>query len=162
MRQVCTVTSVEFDDASVAALFDDQVDQGLRPEQFARIWIHTHPGQSASPSSVDLTTFRNVFGRCDWAVMFILAKGGATFARLQFRAGPGGTLQLPVAIEWQRRFAGTDEQAWQTEYDLCVQQFKELDWLQPLDVQLDRRQQRWEDELAWAPEFPRSTLIEDT
>ena len=135
VRQVCTVTSVQFDDASVAELFDHQVDQGLRPEQFARIWIHTHPGQSAAPSSVDETTFRNVFGRCDWALMFVLVKGGATFARLQFRAGPGGTLRLPVGIEWRQRFAGTDEQAWQTEYDLCVQLHADTFWPVPPDDQ---------------------------
>ena len=35
--QVCTPVTVEFDDTSVADYFDDQVDSGRSPEQFARI-----------------------------------------------------------------------------------------------------------------------------
>jgi hypothetical protein len=141
-------------------LFDQQVDQGLKPEQFGRIWIHTHPGLSASPSGVDETTIKNVFGRCDWSIMYILAKGGASYARLQFRAGPGGALRLPVRIDWQRPFGGTDECSWQAEYDLCVQPF-DLHWNPSLDVSLDLRQRRWEDELAWSPAFPPSSMYED-
>jgi proteasome lid subunit RPN8/RPN11 len=161
VRQTCTVTSVEFDDASVAELFDEQVDQGLRPEQFARVWIHTHPGLSASPSSVDETTFRNVFGRCDWAVMFILAKGGSSYARLQFRAGPGGAVRLPVRIDWRPPFEGTDESAWQAEYAQCVQPFELLHWNPTHKDPLEVRRDRWEAEFAPSPEFPRSTLYED-
>ena len=32
--------------------------------------------------------------------MFILARGGATYARLKFRAGPGGAVLLPIQIDW--------------------------------------------------------------
>src|SRR5450432_1011579 len=70
---------VEFLDASVADFFDAQVDAGRRPEQFARIWIHTHPGSSPQPSVIDEATFARVFGRTDWAVMFILARGGQSY-----------------------------------------------------------------------------------
>src|SRR5947209_14095353 len=43
-------------------------------EQFARLFMHTHPGNSPQPSATDEETFARVFGRCDWAVMFILAR----------------------------------------------------------------------------------------
>jgi hypothetical protein len=95
-----------------------------------------------------VTTFRIVFGRCDWSLMFILARGGATYARLRFRAGPGGWLWLPVRIDWGQPFAGTDERAWQTEYDLCVQPFDVRHFGPTLDDTLDIRQERWEAELA--------------
>jgi hypothetical protein len=161
VRQSCTAVSVEFDDVSVAQMFDENTDARLRPEQFARIWIHTHPGLSAMPSSVDETTFRDVFGRCDWSVMFILAKGGTSYARLQFCAGPGGALRLPVRIDWRRPFAGSDEQTWQTEYDLCVRPCDPFSFdALPCDL-LGARQARWEEELAWIPQFPRSSQYED-
>lgn len=64
---------VSFDDESVADFFDDQVNAGLCPEQFGRAWIHTHPGESAQPSTVDERTFTRVFGRANWVVMAILA-----------------------------------------------------------------------------------------
>src|SRR5665213_1188585 len=90
MRQVCCPVTVQFDDAAVADFFDEQVDQGRRPEEFSRIWLHTHPCDSAQPSLTDEETFARCFGCTDWALMFILARGGETYARLRFNVGPGG------------------------------------------------------------------------
>ena len=55
--QLCSAVTVRFFDESVADHFDRQVDAGLAPERFARIWIHTHPGNGASPSGTDEETF---------------------------------------------------------------------------------------------------------
>ncbi len=66
-------------------------------ENFARIWIHTHPGNSPEPSLMDLRTFATSFGQCDWSVMMILAEDDSTFARLQFRTGPVGSIDLKTA-----------------------------------------------------------------
>src|SRR3954447_24583923 len=46
VRQLCTPVTVKFDDQSVADYFDSQVDEGRAPEEFGRIWAHTHPGDS--------------------------------------------------------------------------------------------------------------------
>ena len=89
IEQSCTNVTVRFDDLAVADYFDRQVDRGLQPSNFARLWVHTHPGQSAEPSWVDEQTFDRVFGTTDWAVMFVLAQGGQTYARLRFNTGPG-------------------------------------------------------------------------
>ena len=118
--QRSTSVSVVFDDTAVADFFEEQVDRGLRPEQFGRIWVHTHPGSSAEPSMVDEETFARAFGRADWAVMLILAEGGRTYARLRFNAGPGGDLTLPVSVDFDVPFAGSDPEAWQAEYQACV------------------------------------------
>lgn len=98
--QKTSCVTVEFDDAAVADYFDQQVDLGKVPSQFARIWIHTHPGSSPHPSNTDEATFARVFGRCDWAVMFIIARSGQMYARMQFAAGPGATVMLPVIVDW--------------------------------------------------------------
>jgi hypothetical protein len=116
VRQTCTWATVEFDDESVANFFDEQVDRGRRPEEFGRLWLHSHPGSSSEPSPTDEATFARVFGRSDWAVMFILARGGQTFARLRYNVGPGADLQLPVEIDYGRPFAGSDKDLWQNEY----------------------------------------------
>ncbi len=120
VRQFCTFATVRFDDESVADFFDQQVDAGRRPDQFARLWVHTHPGNCPQPSGTDEETFARVFGRSDWAVMFILAKGGATYARLRFSVGPGADIELNVNLDFTRPFGGCDHEAWQTEYDLNV------------------------------------------
>ena len=114
--QTCTMASVVFNDAAVADFFDRQVDLGLRPAQFGRIWVHTHPGNSARPSEVDEETFARAFGSADWAVMFILACGGKTYARLQFAAGPGGGFRIGVRVDYSQAFAASDQAGWTDEY----------------------------------------------
>ena len=120
IRQQTSVVTVAFDDDAVADFFDDQVMEGRRPEQFARIWLHTHPGDSATPSCTDEETFARVFGPSDWAVMFILARGGQTYARLRFNTGPGGQLLIPVMVDYSQPFEASDHAAWEDEYDAHI------------------------------------------
>jgi len=118
--QRTTVVSVEFDDEAVADFFDAQVDAGLAVERWFRLWLHTHPGDSAEPSATDEETFERVFGRCDWAVMAILATGGQTYARMRFKAGPGGQIEIPIDVDFSVPFVGSDPVRWEREYDECV------------------------------------------
>ena len=120
IKQRCTAVTVQFDDEAVADYFDEQVDSGRHPEHCGRCWIHTHPGDSAEPSSTDEETFARAFGTSSWSVMFILARGGETYARLKFGCGPGAELLVPVEIAWDVPFAGTDHETWDEEYDQCV------------------------------------------
>lgn len=120
VEQTCTSISVAFDDSAVAEFFDDQIDAERRPEQFGRIWIHTHPGESAQPSHVDEDAFKRVFGPCDWAVMFIIAREGETYCRLRFRAGPGGAFKIPVRVDFETNFSGSDFEAWAEEYGTTI------------------------------------------
>ena len=115
-----------FDDTAVADFFDECVDTELTPERFARIWIHTHPGDSARPSGTDERTFARVFGGCDWAVMAILARGGESYARLRFNAGPGGELEISVEVDFGCQFSAGDPGGWQAEYDRCVVDAKSI------------------------------------
>jgi proteasome lid subunit RPN8/RPN11 len=100
VRQRVTPVTVAFDDAAVADYYDACVDEGLAPARFARVWVHTHPADSPDPSLVDEMTFARVFGGCDWAVMLIASRTGRTYCRLSFNAGPGGSLILPVTVDW--------------------------------------------------------------
>jgi proteasome lid subunit RPN8/RPN11 len=120
VKQLCTAVTVKFDDHAVADFFDAQVDKGLPPERFGRIWIHTHPGNSADPSGTDEKTFSRCFGSADWAVMFILACGGRTYARLRFRAGPSGQMELPVEVDFEHPFPAADPVGWDAEYQQSV------------------------------------------
>jgi hypothetical protein len=112
---------VAFDDLAVADYFDQQIDAGRRPEQFARVWLHTHPGDCAIPSATDEETFTRAFCRCDWAVMGILSRDGATYARLRFSAGPSGEIRIPVEVDFALPFAASDPESWIAEYRRCVQ-----------------------------------------
>ena len=132
VRQLCTGASVTFDDHAVADFFDRQVDEGRVPSQFGRLWVHTHPGNFAEPSETDEQTFARVFGRTEWAVMFILARGGERYARLRFHVGPGGDVDLPVRVDYSRPFAASDHAAWKEQYAACVQNADPL-WMADRD-----------------------------
>jgi len=116
VKQKVTVVSVSFEDESEANFFEDQVEARRKPEQFARIWLHTHPGDSAEPSSTDESTFRRVFGSCDWSAMAIVAQDGSTYARLRFNAGPGGEVKIPVYVDYSRKFNAADLEVWKQQY----------------------------------------------
>jgi len=126
VKQEVTCVSVKFDDEAVADFFDAQVDLGRKPEQFARIWLHTHPGDSPGPSATDEETFERVFGSCQWAVMFVLAQDNRTYARLSFNVGPGGQVLIPTEIDYSEAFGASDRELWDTEYAANV---KTTDWL---------------------------------
>jgi hypothetical protein len=117
VKQCCSVASVRFDDSSVADFFDEQVDRGLAPERFGRIWVHTHPGNSPLPSNMDEETFARCFGGADWSLMFILACGGRTYARLRFGVGPSACLILPVEIDFGVSMPAIDRTDWEQEYE---------------------------------------------
>ena len=120
VRQSCTAVTVKFDDESVADFFDQQVDRGLSPEHFGRLWLHTHPGDSAEPSWTDEETFARCFGRTDWSVMFIIAEGGQHYARLQFNVGPAGSMEVAVEVDYSVPFAGSAPDVWSREYEANV------------------------------------------
>ncbi len=121
IRQTCTDVTVAFEDTAVAEFFDDQIDAGRHPENFGRIWIHTHPVHSAQPSQVDVETFARVFGCCDWAVMLILARNGATYGELK-RSGKSVAEKLSVGIDFKPEFAASKREDWEQEYLQCVQE----------------------------------------
>jgi len=116
VKQRVSPVSVSFVDEAVSEFFEEQVDIGRKPEQFARIWLHTHPGMSAEPSATDEDTFSRVFGSCQWAVMFILADGSKTYAKLSFNVGPGGRVLIPVKVDYSRDFGPSDKEKWAAEY----------------------------------------------
>lgn len=149
IRQECTEVSVAFDDEAVAEFFEQQAEAGLRPEQFARVWIHTHPGNCPLPSGVDEKTFARCFGQCDWAVMFILAENDDTYVRLRWRHPAAAAMEIECAVDFGQPFTGSDQSQWQAEYDARV---VDVSW-DPLPTP------RWDDADLWdAWQLPEEAL----
>jgi proteasome lid subunit RPN8/RPN11 len=175
IKQDVTMASVSFDDEAVADLFDMQVDVGRKPEQFARVWLHSHPGNSPTPSATDEETFRRVFGKCQWAVMFIIARDDTSYARLRFSVGPGGQAVIPVEIDYSQPFGPSDLEAWELEYkanikaskwDSCFGSQMNIglagdissyscpdDWLEELEAMEPQERRLIMDELATRPDL---------
>ena len=115
-RQYCTEISVRFDDESLADEFENLAEAGYSPLQFARVWLHTHPGDSATPSFVDEETFAKRFSDPDWAVMGILARSGASYARLCWNAVPQFEIELAVEVDFGGEFGGSRCDDWDNLY----------------------------------------------
>ena len=124
VKQEATVVSISLDDQAIADYFDAQVDANRKPEEFFRVWLHTHPGNSPTPSSTDEDTFARVFGRSDWAVMCVVAQEGKTYARLRFNTGPGGDVLIPVTVDYSMPFGPSDHESWEAEYKANIKAAK--------------------------------------
>ncbi len=122
VKQEVSSVTVRFLDESVSQFFDEQVDLGRKPEQFARVWLHTHPANSPEPSMTDEETFKRVFGNCQWSVMAIIAQDNSTYARLSFNTGPGGDVLVPTAVDYYQDFGPSNHGVWDNEYKMHVQQ----------------------------------------
>lgn len=154
VKQFVSPVTVRFDDESVAELFDRLVDRGLPIQRFARLWIHTHPGDSPLPSTTDEETFARTFKTCDWALMFILSLTAQTYARLSFSVGPGGNVHVPVSVHWAdwpealKRVQNSGEllEQWRREYEANVHP-------DPLCLVPPDAGPEWWDRAPWSPEL---------
>lgn len=120
-KQEVTAATVEFDDDGLADLIDEQLSAGRQMPQFMRVWIHTHPGNCPEPSPQDEETFAQVLGACDWSIMYILAKGGREYTRLQYGGSvPGGQFEIDAIVDWYAPFQAGDPDAWRDQIAACV------------------------------------------
>jgi hypothetical protein len=101
-KQRTSATATDLNPHAVADHFDRCADRGIGPQRCGRIWLQTHSGDSRLPSGAELRAFSHAFGDCDWAVMMIIARSGASHALLRFAAGPGGSMVIPVRVDWER------------------------------------------------------------
>ncbi len=120
VKQKCTSCTVELDTEDSVQFVDRMLDQGLAPWQCQNIWIHTHPGNCPEPSGTDEDNFNKNFSHPHWAIFFILAKGGQTWCEVQFNVGPTCHVVVEHSIIYGGHFQGSDEKAWQTEYEKNV------------------------------------------
>lgn len=120
IKQECTVVSFDLDPEDSVEYMETMMDKGLMPWQYANILIHTHPGDSPSPSGIDETNFNKAFAHPNWAMMFIIAEGGQCYCRLKINVGPGLIKELDVRVDWSKEFNGTDKENWGNEYESKV------------------------------------------
>ena len=92
--QECNFAFCKFEDIGVADYIADmamgiKTGKPVLPDNSCAIWVHTHPGSSASPSGTDYQTFKSsAFNGRAWAVMFIIARQGEVSSRLRYNVGP--------------------------------------------------------------------------
>jgi hypothetical protein len=135
VRQRTSIVTVAFDDEAVADLVDRMADAGVPPCRCSRVWVHTHPADSAVPSHTDEQTFARSFGGQDWSVMLILARGGAFYARLQMTNGLKAAVEIPVSVDWPSMPVWLETAAlpelvrgWRSELDQLIEPEAPIAW----------------------------------
>lgn len=120
ISQCSHVTFTSIAEDALATYYEEMADRGFEVKQFGRVWIHTHPEMSASPSSIDENTFIDRFGDADWAVMAIMSKTGDSYARLKINNFVIRTEQkLSWHVDWDAfnsaQLSNPDFSAWARE-----------------------------------------------
>lgn len=117
LPQESTGASFEFTKEGIANFYEDCIDCGLKPIQYSRVWIHTHPSGVHGPSSTDEKNFSEIFGNCDWAVMYILAKDNVDYCALQFNNMPAHRVELTGSrVDFLIPFPASNVLEWEKEY----------------------------------------------
>lgn len=116
VKQECTSATLEFDTKDSMEFVEKMTDRGLSPFQHSNIFWHSHPGNCPNPSIIDENNFNTNFSHPDWAIFFIIARGGATYCRVRHNIGPGIEVTIPTEVDYSIPFPASDKIAWEAEY----------------------------------------------
>jgi proteasome lid subunit RPN8/RPN11 len=114
--QVCSAASTKMDDDGLGEYFDDMVDQGYSARECLRIWIHTHPGFSTTPSGKDEETFATRLKDAEWGVMCIVSDEKHVYTRLFTRKPVEFEIDIPTMIDWTKPIEPIDYEELNAEY----------------------------------------------
>ena len=120
IKQKCTGVTFDLDPEDGAEHMERMMDAGLMPWMYSNILVHSHPGNSPSPSGTDETNFKKAFSHPDWAIMLIIAKDNSMYCRLKLNTGPGVEKLLKIQVDFSQDFQASDRKTWKIEYELKV------------------------------------------
>lgn len=124
VKQEATSCTLEFDKQDSIDFVEKMTDMGLSPFQCSNVFIHSHPGNCPNPSITDENNFNKNFSHPDWAIFFIIARGGSTYCRVRHNIGPGIEVTIGTAIDYSYPFPASDHKAWDEEYKEKVTESK--------------------------------------
>lgn len=134
VKQECTAVTTDMDEQALDKYLEEMEEvRGLPISSFYRIWIHTHPNMSPSPSGTDEENFSTMFKSCTWAIMVIVGKDEEVYARLQLNKVDVVSrleMELNTEVDWMSLSADLQE-SWQTE---LKENIKKKVWASPGSV----------------------------
>lgn len=119
-KQTVSVTSVDVDGDDLLDLTEAMDKLGYSADRWSRVWCHTHPGNSATPSSVDEAYFKELDQ--EWSAMVILAENDETYCRFSWcpKSGAVASAVVDIEIDYECDFPGTSRKEWLKECDKKV------------------------------------------
>jgi len=128
--QECTVAETLLDDKAAGDYLGRMAKKGIDPHRCMRVWIHTHPfaTTSPSPSGSDKETFGKKLGEGDWAIMVIFGRGMCVTAKLRSKMKiPGGMtaeIILDVRYEVSTAIEDANKGKWAKEFNKNIHEPK--------------------------------------
>lgn len=118
VKQMASSVETDIDDEAICEHLQWCVESGIGPHRGMRIFLHTHPGNSASPSQKDEEKIWKAafFKHHPWYIMFIVSRGGEVYTRMR-RRDP----EFPIVQDLEIQSA--------VDYSL-----KPEEWREPLDT----------------------------
>lgn len=99
IKAECSGATVDISSEAIEAFYLEMAEKEIYPDQL-QIWWHTHPGNSASPSGTDESTFKELGQDRTLNMMYILAKGGEEFAQISVTdLASGIMLKSAIAVK---------------------------------------------------------------
>lgn len=98
--QECNAAFTQTDPGSWEDFLTDPDVRADLPGEVTPVWLHTHPGSSATPSGYDEDIFAKEFGTERLAVFAIKARRGETYGRVQVGGSKPFGFEVDVEVFW--------------------------------------------------------------
>ena len=122
-KQEVSGATFEFDDEGVAAHLYEWRKKGKTTAECCRIMLHTHPGDSCTPSGTDESEFVRVYGEYPWSLMIIMGQSGKMYARYRQKEPVVFSAVIPVVVEFEVPGVGDElVEGWDKQYNDRVSQ----------------------------------------
>lgn len=115
--QIAEPVDVTMTEDGIQDYVDKMSDLDVPMNECFRIWIHTHPTFSTSPSAQDIKTFQELYESNPWFAMIILNRKDEWHGEIGYKSGPVPTsYEVDLDIDWDYpcdrivNFAELDEQ----------------------------------------------------
>jgi len=131
--QVCNSMGTEIDGEAILNYLEQQACLDTVP--YTRMWVHTHPGFSAIPSSVDWNTFLQCFGNAPWSVMLVLggkSDSDVVYAVINVNSTICMLLPVEVVVAYDVPCEPKDTDAWFAEYQRNVTICSSVPYFEPV------------------------------
>lgn len=131
--QECNSVFTQTDPGSWEDFVTDGDVRTLIPGEVTPVWLHTHPGSSATPSHFDEKSFKEEYGKDRLAVFAIMARNGELFGRVQVGGPKPFGFGVDVTVYWSWLPKYSDRIAlfladWKVAFDERVREKK---WVAP-------------------------------
>lgn len=100
VEQESSGATFDFTKEGIEDYLDEMTNLGYTPKECFRIYLHSHPGNSAEPSGPDWENFYKLMGSYPWFCMLIIAKDQSKYGYIKLTQGIGVECEIDWDVDW--------------------------------------------------------------